>query len=74
MSLMLHLVLPTNEIFSRLATLGDTEIQGAADINDLYDMFNAGHPLRTMIAKGTVKCFLEGKFGKVGKTYQEYFG
>jgi hypothetical protein len=63
-----------NEIFSRLATLADTEIQGATDINDLYHMFNAGHPLRAMIAKGTVKCFLEGKFGKVGKTYQEYFG
>ena len=62
-----------NDVYIKLSTLANTEFQCAEDINELYYYFKAGHPMRMMIVHGTAKCWLTGKFGKVGKTWTEYY-
>ena len=62
-----------NDMFTRLNTLAQAEIQCEGDVNVIYNTFPKGHPLRIMIAKGTGRCFATGKFGKIGKTYEQYF-
>lgn len=62
-----------NDIYVKLNTLANTEFQCAEDINELYYYFKVGHPMRMMIENGTAKCWLTGKFGKVGKTASAYY-
>ena len=62
-----------NDVYIKLNTVANTDFQCAEDINELYYYFKAGHPMRTMIVNGTAKCWLTGKFGKVGKTWTEYY-